>query len=241
MSREFRQLQRRLDELADPATALTLARFFKTGPGEYGEGDRFLGIRMPALRKLAREFQSLSLKEIETLLHSAYHEHRLLALLLLVRAYERGDEQQRQRIYRLYLDNTKHINNWDLVDTSAGHIVGAHLSHRSRRPLTRLARSRSVWERRIAMLATFHFVKRGEFQPTLEIAEMLLNDSHDLIHKAAGWMLREVGKRDQSVATRFLDTHYPHMPRTMLRYALERLPARTRQRYLTIGKARRPK
>ena len=240
MSCELERLHQRLDALADPDTARTLSRFFKTGPREYGEGDRFLGVRVPVLRKLAREFQSLSLEAIETLLRSAYHEHRLLALLLLVRAYERGDERQRQQIYRLYLDNTVHINNWDLVDTSAEHIVGAHLSHRSHRPLTRLARSRSVWERRIAMLATFHFVKRGEFQPTLEIAEMLLNDSHDLIHKAAGWMLREVGKCDQSVATRFLDTHYPHMPRTMLRYAIERLPATARQRYLTTGQSRRP-
>ena len=232
MTNRIDELKRRMQQLADPATAETLSRFFKTGPGGYGEGDRFLGLRMPTLRKLAREYHPLPLDQITELLHSAYHEQRMLALLLLVRAYEDGDERQRDHIYRLYLAETAFINNWDLVDASAEHIVGAHLARRDRRPLKALARSDSLWDRRIAIIATFHFIKRGELDPTLEIATMLRNDPHDLIHKAVGWMLREVGKRDEDVLRTFLDEHHARMPRTTLRYAIERLPIPLREQLL---------
>jgi 3-methyladenine DNA glycosylase AlkD len=226
------ELQKRLAALGDPRVAEGSRRFFKTGPGEYGEGDLFRGIRVPALRGLAKEFQSVSPPEAERLLGSTFHEDRLLALLILVRLYSRGDEASREEIYRLYLNNTQHINNWDLVDSSAEHIVGAHLRDRSRAPLGRLAKSEDLWERRIAILATFHFIKRGEFQETLDIARALLSDREDLIHKAVGWMLREVGKRDPAAEEEFLKEHYRRMPRTMLRYAVERFPEEKRQPFL---------
>lgn len=225
-------IERELAELADPEIAAFLGRFFKTGPGEYGEGDRFLGIRVPALRRLARKYQSLSLPDCRSLLTSPFHEARLLALLILVRAYDRSDEEKREEIYRLYLDHLPYVNNWDLVDSSAEHIVGRHLRTRDRSILRELARSSSVWERRIAIMATFHYVKAGSFDETLRIAEILLMDPHDLIHKAVGWMLREVGKRDRAVAEAFLRPRYRRMPRTMLRYAIEKYPEPLRQRYL---------
>ena len=217
---------------ADPSRAANLQRFFKTGPGEYAEGDKFLGLTVPQLRVLAKRYRGLPLRDTSRLLRSPVHEERLLALLLLVQTYRDGDADKRERIYKLYLRSTKFINNWDLVDCSAEHIVGVFLRERNRAPLLKLARSRSLWERRIAVLATFHFIKRGEFGPTLRIARMLLRDEHDLIHKAVGWMLREVGKRDLTVAEAFLRRHYRRMPRTMLRYAIERFPERKRQWYL---------
>src|ERR1044071_1740689 len=226
------ELQKRLAALGDPRVAEGSRRVFKTGPGEDGEGALFRGIRVPALRGLAKEFQSVSPPEAERLLGSTFHEDRLLALLILVRLYSRGDEASREEIYRLYLNNTQHINNWDLVDSSAEHIVGAHLRDRSRAPLGRLAKSEDLWERRIAILATFHFIKRGEFQETLDIARALLSDREDLIHKAVGWMLREVGKRDPAAEEEFLKEHYRRMPRTMLRYAVERFPEEKRQPFL---------
>lgn len=206
--------------------------FFKTGPGQYGEGDRFLGSRVPDLRKVAREFASLSMTEIQSLLASPWHEERLLALVILVRQYAKGEERERNAIYALYLRSTGRINNWDLVDVSAPQIVGLHLLTRDRRPLYRLVKSRSVWERRIAIIATQQFIRGGEFEDTLALAEALLDDEHDLIHKAAGWMLREVGKRDRRALEAFLDRHAATMPRTMLRYAIERLPPARRRRYL---------
>lgn len=166
------------------------------------------------------------------LLRSAWHEERLFALLLLVRMYQQGDKTLRQRIHRLYLHHIQWINNWDLVDVSAEHLVGAHLAGRSKQLLNKLARSPSLWERRIAVLSTFYFIKQGQVEPTLEIARMLRKDPHDLIHKAVGWMLREVGKRDEATLRVFLDEHAPQLPRTMLRYAIERLPANVRKRYL---------
>jgi 3-methyladenine DNA glycosylase AlkD len=190
---------------------------------------------MPTLRKLTREYAQLAMDEVIALLHSPWHEERVMALLLLVQSYQRGDERHRGRVHRLYLANTAHINNWDLVDISAEHIVGAHLLERSHRPLRKLARSASLWERRIAVLATFHFIRQGRFETTLEIAGMLLDDPHDLIHKAVGWMLREVGKRDEATARAFLDEHADRMPRTMLRYAIERYPPGVRQAYLRRG------
>jgi 3-methyladenine DNA glycosylase AlkD len=221
-----------LQRLADPADAEVLRRFFKTGPGEYGEGDRFLGIRVPRLRALARTSRSLPHEQVLTLLRAPWHEARLLALLLLVEQYRRGTAAERAAIYDAYLGHTRYINNWDLVDSSAEHILGAHLRPENLTALERLARSESLWERRMAILATFHWIRQGEFRPTLRLAGLLLEDPHDLIHKAVGWMLREVGKRDLRVEEEFLLPRYRRMPRTMLRYAIERFPESRRQQYL---------
>jgi 3-methyladenine DNA glycosylase AlkD len=259
----LRRLRSELAQLASPERAALQQRYFKTGPGEYAEGDRFLGLTVPQVRALVKRYRELSLPDTTELLHSPIHEERLLALLLLVHAYR----QQPQRVYDLYLANTRFINNWDLVDSSAEHIVGAFLfdqakvrrrsptapswdrrspedrgdlrsagvarsGDRPQRQLVRLARSQSLWERRIAVLATFHFIKRGEFAPTLRMARQLLGDREDLIHKAVGWMLREVGKRDVATAESFLNEHYRQMPRTMLRYAIEKFPQAKRLSYL---------
>jgi len=221
-----------LEDLADPAIAARSARFFKTGPGEYGEGDRFLGIRVPVLRRTLRRFGHLGREEALPLLRSPWHEVRLFALLLWVRCFERGRERARRAVYTLYLANTRHINSWDLVDSSAHHIVGAWLEERDRGPLRRLARSADLWERRIAVVATWRFIRRGEFDPTLELATRLLDDGEDLIHKAVGWMLREVGKRDGAVLRAFLGRHRSRMPRTALRYAIERFPEAERRSWL---------
>ncbi len=222
----------RLRELASREKAEIAQRFFKTGPGEYGEGDVFLGVRVPQLRGLAREFQDLPLQEVGILLRSEIHEERALALLILIRAYPRREAEEQERIYTFYMDHLRHINNWDLVDLSAEHVVGAFLKDKSKKVLSRLARSTSLWERRVSILATFHYIKRNEFSETLRIAGMLLSDEEDLIHKAVGWMLREVGKRDPGEEEKFLKENYREMPRTMLRYAIERFPAPKRQRYL---------
>lgn len=225
-------VQRALRQLANPARAAGVQRFFKCGPGEYGEGDRFLGITVPEVRRVTRQFKDLPLAETRTLLNSPWHEARLAALLILVRQYARGTGAQRDAIYRLYLRHTHRINNWDLVDCSAEHIVGAHLHAGKAVPLRRLSRSTSLWERRIAIVATFHSIKQRKFARTLQVARWLRDDPHDLIHKAVGWMLREVGKRDQRVEERFLNRHAARMPRTMLRYAIERFPEPRRQHYL---------
>jgi 3-methyladenine DNA glycosylase AlkD len=226
------KIQEELAELADPQTASFSQRFFKTGPGEYAAGDLFRGIRVPVLRRLAKEHQNITLPEAEQLLRSPYHEDRLLALLLLVRLYAKGNEGTRAEIYQMYLENTRFINNWDLVDSSAEYIVGAFLWDKERQPLYDLARSSSLWERRIAVMATFHFVKRGEFGETLKMAQGLLSDRADLIHKAVGWMLREVGKRDLKAEEAFLQIHCQRMPRVMLRYAIEKFPEEKRGQYL---------
>jgi 3-methyladenine DNA glycosylase AlkD len=222
-----------LRELADPGVAAQLQRFFRTGPGEYGAGDRFLGVRVPLLRALARRHRTLAPDGCAELLRSPWHEARLLALLILVGAYQRATAAERGRIFDLYLASTAHINSWDLVDTSAEHIVGRHLRGGDTALLHRLAASASVWERRIAIVATFHFIKAGELAETFRIAQLLLGDDHHLIHKATGWMLREAGKRDASALERFLARHHAVMPRTMLRYAIERLEPAQRIRYLT--------
>lgn len=222
----------RLQALGDPEHARFVAGYFRTGPGEYAEGDQFLGIRVPVLRGLVREYRGLPLERTAELLRSPWHEARLLACLLLADAYPRGDEAARDAIYRLYLANTKYIDNWDLVDSSAPQVVGAHLQAGDRTVLEELARSESLWERRIAILATQHFIRRGDFGTTLKIAEMLVDDRHDLIHKAVGWMLREVGNRDRAAEEAFLRRHHRTMPRTMLRYAIEKFPPDLRATYL---------
>jgi 3-methyladenine DNA glycosylase AlkD len=221
-----------LRKSADPSRVAVLQRFFKTGQGQYAEGDEFIGVTVPELRKVCRECSATPLADLETLLHSRIHEERLAALVLLVDAFGRAAEPDRREIYRLYLSNTAFINNWDLVDCSAPHIVGAWLETRARGPLARLARSRSLWERRIAIVATQRFIRRGDLADTFRIADILLGDDQDLIHKAVGWMLREAGKRDLEAERSFLKTRYGRMPRTMLRYAIERFPEAERKRYL---------
>jgi 3-methyladenine DNA glycosylase AlkD len=225
-------IERRLRSLADATIAEGHLRFFKCAPGQYGEGDAFLGINVPTLRTLSKEFTPAPVAELFTLLQSRWHEARLLALMILVRKHERGDEATREEIYRSYLANTHRINNWDLVDASAPSIVGAHLLERDRAPLHELAKSESLWERRIAIVATQHFIRHDDFDDTLRVAEILLDDPHDLIHKASGWMLREVGKRNQPLLERFLHKHAKRMPRTMLRYAIERFSAELRAQYM---------
>jgi 3-methyladenine DNA glycosylase AlkD len=225
-------VRKRLKKLGTRERAEVSQRFFKTGPGQYGEGDVFLGVRVPELRRLAKEFKDLASREIQGLLRSEVHEERLVALLILVRNYPKADQQAQKRIYGLYMGHLGFVNNWDLVDVSAEHVVGAFLRDKDKSPLYRLARSKDLWERRVSVLATFHYIKRNEFSETLKIARMLLLDEEDLIHKVVGWMLREVGKRDLAVEEKFLKTHYLKMPRTMLRYAIERFPEPKRQRYL---------
>ena len=225
-------IQKRLKDLGSREHAAVSQRFFKTGPGQYGEGDVFIGVRVPVLRKLAKEYSDLTVVEIVILLLSHIHEERLLALLLLVGSFLKGDEAARKSIYEIYLSNTGYVNNWDLVDSSAEHIVGAYLMNRSKAVLYRLAESENLWERRISIMSTFHFIKRHQFTVTLKISKILLFDQQDLIHKATGWMLREIGKRHLQTEETFLKAHYQKMPRTMLRYAIEKFPEQKRQRYL---------
>ena len=226
------EIAERLLALGNEEHAASSKRFFKTGPGQYGEGDVFIGIKVPVLRKLAKEYRDLSLKDIQVILRSKLHEQRLLALLVMVGQFEKGDANKRKSIYQLYLKNTGFINSWDLVDTSAHYIVGPYLSDKSRAPLYKLAQSESLWERRIAIMSTFDYIKKDDFFVTLKIAKILLNDPEDLIHKAVGWMLREIGKRRLKEEEDFLKRHYRNMPRTMLRYAIEKFPESKRKRYL---------
>ncbi|HRV82643.1 MAG TPA: DNA alkylation repair protein [Planctomycetota bacterium] len=228
----YQKAKRALHALADPEHAAHHQRFFRTGPGEYGEGDVFLGLRVPQVRQIAKEHRELGLDAIGRLLRSAIHEERLLALVILVDQYQRAPEDRRTTLVDFYLEHLDSVDNWDLVDLSAPKILGKHLLTRPRKLLDRLSRSKNLWERRIAMLATLTFIQAGEWKDTLRLAERYLNDSEDLIHKASGWMLREVGKADEGVLLAFLDQHYPNMPRTMLRYALEKVPERIRQQYL---------
>ena len=225
-------VHRRLAALASPAHAETAQWFFKTGPGAYGEGDRFLGIRVPVLRALVREYAAMPLPAVSRLLQSRWHEERLLAVLMLVRLYDRGSAEARAAIFSLYLDSLRWINNWDIVDASAPHIVGRHLAGRGRATLMRLARSGHLWSRRVAVVATQHDIRKGDFGDILALAPLLLTDEHDLIHKAIGWMLREVGDRDRAVLEEFLAEHASKMPRTMLRYAIEKLPPSHRKRHM---------
>lgn len=225
--------RRELGKYADKSKAVFLQRFFKTGKGQYAEGDLFLGINVPVTRKVAKDFEGLSLDETVKILRSPFHEERLLALILLVIKFKKAQADQKRKIYSLYLNNTGFINNWDLVDLSAPEIVGGFLFDKAKTPVYRLARSKDLWQRRIAIVATFYFIKNNKFNDTLKIARLLLDDKEDLIHKAAGWMLREVGKRNLDAEERFLKKHYKIMPRTMLRYAIERFSQRKRVLYLS--------
>ena len=232
MNNQVANIKNEMRKLANKKIAEHSQRFFKTGKGQYGEGDIFLGIRAPVLRKIAKKFRRISLAEVSKLLESKFHEERLLSILMLVNLFKSGDEDDQKLIYELYLDKTKFINNWDIVDISAGNIVGAFLFEKDKAPLYRLVFSENLWERRIAIVATFYFIKNDEFDDTLKIAEILFTDKEDLIHKAVGWMLREVGKRVIEIEEEFLEGHYLKMPRTMLRYAIERFPETRRKMYL---------
>jgi 3-methyladenine DNA glycosylase AlkD len=227
-------LKKDLKKFANPKRAKVNQWFFKTGKGEYGEGDVFIGLTMPDVRKIAKKYIHLSIKEVEQLLHSKIHEHRMVALVIWTYQFEKADNKTREKIYKAYLKNTKWINNWDLVDVTTPGIVGMFLLDKDRKILYDLAKSKNLWEKRIAILATFAFInKNKESKDTLKIAEILLDDEHDLIHKGVGWMLREVGKRvSQQKEEEFLRKHYKKMPRTMLRYAIERFDEKKRQFYL---------
>ena len=229
---ESEKISSELKLLAKSEKAIFLTRFFKTGQGEYGEGDIFLGVTVPQQRKIAKKYSDIDLKTLQKLLASKIHEHRLTALLILVDRYKKTDETGKKRIVNFYLKNTKNINNWDLVDLSAGYILGNYLLEKDKSILYKLAKSNNLWERRIAIMATFGFIKDRQFKDALRISQLLLNDEHDLIHKAVGWMLREIGKRSQKTEERFLKKHYQKMPRTMLRYALERFDENKRKLYL---------
>jgi 3-methyladenine DNA glycosylase AlkD len=228
-----------LMQLADPKQAASLRGYFKTGPGGYSEGDQFLGLRVPQVRLLAKSFRTLARGQALRLLRSPYNEARLLALLILVEQYKVGDETERARICRDYLKHRHRVNNWNLVDSSAPYLLGPQVNFSEERTLDGLAGSASLWDRRIAVVATLALIRAGDFACTLTLCQRLLNDPEDLIHKACGWMLREVGKKDQSILKAFLDEHHPQMPRTMLRYAIERLPDQKRNTYLTAPSNRR--
>lgn len=226
------ELKKELKKLSDPKQAKILQGFFKTGEGEYGEGDIFLGIKVPFQRDVAKRYQKLDLSDLQKLLNSKIHEHRMVALIILVSQYIKGDEQKKKRIYEFYLNNTRNINNWDLVDISAPKIVGDYLLDRSKDILYRFAKSKNMWERRIVIISTAAFITKDRFSDVLKISKILISDEHDLIHKAVGWMLREVGKKDRKVEERFLNKYYQKMPRVMLRYAIEKFSKEKRSFYM---------
>ncbi len=227
------QIIEELRKLQNPQKAIGPSRVFKTGKGEYGEGDVFWGINVPNQRLIAKKYSIIDLRDVLKLLKSNVHEQRQTALFILVIKFHKGDQKLKESIYNLYLANTKYINNWDLVDLSAPNIIGEYLINQNKRKLTTFARSISLWERRMAIVATYAFIRNNVFDETLKIAEILLQDQHDLIHKAVGWMLREVGKRNRKVEEQFLKKHCRRMPRVMLRYAIERFDEKTRLVYLT--------
>jgi len=232
MAKTAAAIRREIRSLANADIATHSQRFFKTGKGEYGEGDRFLGVRVPLIRQQVKIHRDAPLKVIMSVLQSRWHEERLFAVLAMVDRYARGDDNTKKIIFDNYLANLRYVNNWDLVDSSAHLIVGPWLESRSRKRLYRMAKSRNLWERRVAIMSTYHFIRKNDFSDTLAIAELLLHDEHDLIHKAVGWMLRETGNRDKKVEVEFLQGCYQDMPRTMLRYAIEKFPERERKRWL---------
>ncbi len=220
----IKEIKEEFQKLKNTEQAAHLQRYFKTDKGEYGEGDIFLGIRVPFVRKIARKYRNISLNVVIEFIRSPLHEERLFAFIVMVDSFKEASQKEREKIYNLYLNNTEYINNWDLVDISAGKIVGAYLFNYDRKPLYLLAKSDDLWERRIGIMSTSYFISQNDFTDTLKIAEMLLEDKKDLINKAVGWMLREVGKRDIETEESFLKRHYRKMPRTMLRYAIEKFP-----------------
>lgn len=226
------ELEIDLKKLANQKQAENLQRFFKTGVGEYGEGDIFLGIKVPEQRKIAKKYTNLNLVKIQNLLDSKIHEYRLVGLIILVEKYKKSDEENKANIFNFYLKNTKNINNWDLVDLTSHKIVGDFLLNKKKTILYDLANSKDLWEKRIAVISTFAFIRNSQFEDSLRISEILLEDSHDLIHKAVGWMLREVGKKDKKVLEKFLKAYHKKMPRTMLRYSIEKFSEEERKKYL---------
>ncbi len=232
MSKLSDQILNELLEMGDSERAKHSQGFFKTGSGEYGAGDIFIGIRVPQLRALVKRYKQASKKDALDLLHSKYHEVRLTALFFLVNIYQHADSSSKHQIYKDYLNNIPYINNWDLVDSSALQIVGHYLFDKDRSPLVTLAKSEDLWERRVAIISTYYFIRQYEFQDTVNLAEIMLHDKEDLIQKAVGWMLREVGNKSRSTEESFLKKHYQTMPRTMLRYAIEKFPEERRQAYL---------
>jgi len=231
-------LEEKISEKKNSSKAKVLSRFFKTGKGQYGEGDIFYGITVPEQRKIVKEFSDISFEEISKLLDSKVHEKRMIALLILVKKYENAGKEKNERdkkeIFDIYISNAKkgNINNWDLVDLSSPNIIGKYLLDKNRKILYELVKSENLWERRIAILATFTFIRNNEFEDAIKLSEKLLFDSHDLMHKAVGWMLREIGKRDKIILNKFLEENYKNMPRTMLRYAIEKFDYNTRQEWL---------
>ncbi len=226
------ELKKELLDLSDDEQAKNLQRFFKTGKGEYGEGDIFLGIKVPVQREIAKKYSGMGLNKLQELIKSEIHEHRLVSLIILCEKYKKADDENKGNIFEFYLKNTGNINNWDLVDVSAPVIVGDFLLDKKKNILYEFVKSENLWERRIAIVSTFNFIKKDEFEDALAISELLLDDKHDLIHKAVGWMLREVGKRNQEILEDFLKQHYENMPRTALRYAIERFEEEKRKKYL---------
>lgn len=223
------------DELGryiDPEKAEYLPKFFKAFPGYYGEGDKFIGVTVPNQRKVARRFKDLSLSEIQSLLEEDVHEYRLTGLFILIHKYEKGNQQEKREIVDFYIKSVDRINNWDLVDSTAYKILGPYLIDKDKWILYNFAQSNHLWKQRISIIATFYFIKNGQYEDTLEISKILLNHEHDLIHKAVGWMLREIGKRDKKVEVEFLKKYYKKMPRTMLRYAIEKFDKEEREKYL---------
>lgn len=232
--------QKRLRQFALKEYKEVALWFFKTGPGGYSQHDQFIGVKVPKTRLVSREYKDLPIAEIQKILKSKIHEDRLLALIILVNRMKKADEKDQATIANFYFKNLKYVNNWDLVDTSAEHILGPYLrgrfsSSQQKSFLKKLALSKNIWFRRVSIMTTFHFIRNYEFENTLYIAEILLKDNHDLIHKAVGWMIREVGNRDLERATSFLQGRYDQMPRTMLRYAIEKFPETRRKAYL-LGK-----
>jgi 3-methyladenine DNA glycosylase AlkD len=225
-------LKKDLKKLSNPKKREIYQRFFKTSKGEYGEGDLFLGISVPQLRAISKKYQEICLADLQKLLSNKIHEYRTIALFILILKYKKTDLKEREKIVKVYLKNTKNINNWDLVDCSAHHILGNFLLNKDKSILYKLAKSKNLWERRIAIISCFEFIRNNQFKDVLKLSQILLLDDHDLIHKAVGWMLREVGKRDQSIEEEFLEKNYKKMPRTMLRYAIERFDEDKRQFYL---------
>lgn len=232
LTSKLQKFKKELNKLADKKQAAILQRFFKTKKGEYGAGDVFLGIMVPKQRLLARNYLDLSLAELQTLLNNKIHEYRLIALIILTQQFAKADLITKKKIFNFYLKNFNHINNWDLVDLSAPNIIGNYLLPEPRDVLYDFAQSNNLWKKRIAIISTFSFIRQNQFSDTIKIAKILLLDRHDLIQKAVGWMLREMGKRDEKLLRHFLDKNAKIMPRTMLRYAIEKLPEKDRQYYL---------